>query len=130
MDAHRPLGFTNASGAAGDRNPLGSGRIRSGGRVIFVGRHPGAVEWVQRWGLRVNAHVEHLDITTIQAGDTVIGSLPVDKVAAVCRVGGEYYHLCIDIPSHLRGQELSADQLDACGATLRPFHVLALDTTG
>lgn len=44
--------------------------------VLFVTRHPGAVDWTARRGL--DAHlIPHLDPETIQPGDVVAGILPV-----------------------------------------------------
>ncbi len=87
----------------------------------LVSRHPGAREWIQRRGIRVDHVVAHLDSGQIQPGDIVIGTLPVHVVADVCKRGARYFHLLIDLPAERRGQELSADDLDALGAHLEPF---------
>lgn len=79
--------------------------------------------WAQRRGLLVDQYVTHLDTTLVQSGDTVIGSLPVNLAAAVCERGARYLHLSLELPAHLRGQELSADQLDALGARLEQFEI-------
>jgi CRISPR-associated protein Csx16 len=59
----------------------------------------------------------------VQGGDTVIGSLPVNLAAVVCRRGGRYLNLSVTLPAELRGKELSADQLDQLGARLEEFRV-------
>lgn len=87
----------------------------------FISRHPGALEWARRRGLRVDQYVAHLDPASVQPGDTVIGSLPVNLAAAVCERGARYLHLSLELPAHLRGQELSADQLDALGARVQAY---------
>lgn len=87
----------------------------------FISRHPGALEWARRRGLRVDQYVAHLDPASVQPGDTVIGSLPVNLATAVCERGARYLHLSLELPAHLRGQELSADQLDALGARVQAY---------
>lgn len=89
----------------------------------FISRHPGALEWARRRGLRVDQYVAHLDPASVQPGDTVIGSLPVNLAAAVCERGARYLHLSLELPAHLRGQELSADQLDDLGARVQAYRV-------
>lgn len=89
----------------------------------FISRHHGATEWAQRHGLRADHYVAHLDTTLVQPGDTVIGSLPVNLAAAVCERGARYLHLSLELPAHLRGQELSADQLDDLGARVQAYRV-------
>ncbi len=91
--------------------------------VWFVSRHPGAVAWAQRQGLTVERWVQHLDPEIIQAGDTVIGTLPMQLAACVCERGGRYLHLRLDLPMEARGLELQADDLDKFGASLEPYFV-------
>ena len=93
----------------------------------FVTRHPGAVEWARRQGLAVDRQVDHLELTELEEGDTVIGILPVHLVAAVCERGGRYLHLSLDLPPELRGRELSADDMEKTGARLEAYHVERLD---
>jgi CRISPR-associated protein Csx16 len=89
----------------------------------FISRHPGAVEWVRRRGLPVDQYVAHLDTAHVQPGDTVIGSLPVNLAAAICERGARYLHLSLELPAALRGQELSADQLEDLGAEVQEYRV-------
>ena len=89
----------------------------------FVSRHPGALEWLQRQGVEVDQCVAHLDVDVLRPGDTVLGTLPINLACEVCRRGVEYWHLSLRVPFALRGQELSAEQLDECHATLESFVV-------
>lgn len=89
----------------------------------FVSRHPGAVQWAQRQNLHIDHFVPHLDLQLIQPEDTVIGSLPVNLAAQACARGARYLHLSLELPAHLRGQELTADQLDALGAKIQAFQI-------
>ena len=59
----------------------------------------------------------------MQRGDTVIGTLPVNLAAQVCARGAAYWHLALEMPAKQRGQELSAEDLQALGATLQQFHI-------
>jgi CRISPR-associated protein Csx16 len=89
----------------------------------FVSRHSGAVEWIGRKGSSVDKYVTHLASAHVRPGDTVVGSLPVNLAAAICERGARYLHLSLDLPAHLRGCELSADQLDELGARLEEYRV-------
>lgn len=89
----------------------------------FVSRHPGAVEWARRKDLPVDRYVAHLPEANVESGDTVIGSLPVNLAAAIYARGARYLHLSLKLPAHLRGQELSADQLDELCARLQEYRV-------
>ncbi len=94
--------------------------------TFFVSRHPGALEWAARQQLPADHLVSHLDLAWVQAGDNVIGSLPVHLAAQVCAAGAAYWHLSLEVPSELRGQELSADTLERLGARVERFEVRAL----
>jgi CRISPR-associated protein Csx16 len=94
-----------------------------GGTIWFVSRHPGAVEWAARRGLTVDRQIAHLETGEVKPGDTVIGTLPVNLAAEVCRRGARYLNLSLDLPAHARGRELTADDLERFGATLEPFVV-------
>ena len=89
----------------------------------FVSRHPGARDWAQRHGIRVDRQVTHLEMEEIASGDVVIGTLPVHLAAAVCAQGARYLHLSLTLPEALRGRELSAGDMEACCARLEAFFV-------
>jgi CRISPR-associated protein Csx16 len=91
---------------------------RRGGRTWFVSRHPGARDWACRRGLRWDAALEHTDGLDLRPGDRVMGTLPCHLAAIVCAAGAEYWHLEVPLPREARGQELSADELEALGARL------------
>ncbi|MCX7627453.1 MAG: CRISPR-associated protein Csx16, partial [Methylophilaceae bacterium] len=89
--------------------------------VWFVSRHVGAVEWAQRRGIRVDRWVPHLEVSDVAAGDTVIGTLPINLAAEVCTRGAVYLNLSLELPPEARGRELTADELDAYGARLERY---------
>jgi len=91
--------------------------------TFFISRHPGAVVWAMRQGLHIDRVLPHLDSDLIQAGDTVVGTLPLPLAADVCARGARYLHLAVSLSLALRGQELSADQLSALGAQLCEYKV-------
>lgn len=90
-------------------------------KTWFVSRHPGAIEWATRQGLQADALAAHLDTAKVSPGDTVIGTLPVNLAARVCARGARYFHLSLELPVGWRGRELSADELQACGARLEEY---------
>lgn len=71
----------------------------------------------------MSRQIAHLDLAEISPGDTVAGTLPVHLAAGICARGVQYLHLCLEIPEHLRGRELAADDLERFGARLEPFLV-------
>ena len=87
----------------------------------LVTRHPGAVEWFSRRGYVFDCHVWHLDISDTAPGDVVYGSLPISHVADLCARNVEYWGLCIPMQYDNRGKELSADELQNMGATVKRF---------
>jgi CRISPR-associated protein Csx16 len=91
--------------------------------TYFVTRHIGAAAWAQQQEIEYDQIVEHLDPSTVEVGDTVIGSLPTNLAAEVCKRGAKYQHLSLKVPKELRGGELSAAQLIQLGAKLQPFFV-------
>jgi len=91
--------------------------------TLFVSRHPGAKDWAEEQGLRVDLHLTHLDPSRIHSGDTVIGTLPVHLAAAVCSRGARFFNLSLDLPAQWRGRELSADELNQCKARLECFEI-------
>jgi CRISPR-associated protein Csx16 len=95
--------------------------------TIFVSRHPGAIEWAARKGIRVDRQAAHLDVADVQAGDFVIGTLPVSLAAAVCARGARFFNLSIDVPPDARGRELTEDDLDRFHARLEEYRVQRCD---
>lgn len=95
--------------------------------IYLVTRHQGAVEWCARQNVQVDAWLPHLDVETIQVGDTVIGTLPIPLAAAVAVRGGRYWHLTVPVTWSQRGQELTATQLESMGAYLQAYHVKAVE---
>lgn len=91
--------------------------------TYFISRHPGAIEWAARQHMQVDQRMAHLDPAIIKAGDVVIGSLPVNLAARVCAAGAAFWHLSLELPAELRGQELSADDLAQRGARVEQFNV-------
>ena len=93
--------------------------------IYLVTRHPGALQWLRDQVDEPAIHLTHLDNPEfINAGDCVFGSLPVNKIAQLNRLGIRYLHLNIELPENLRGQELSSEQLRSMQACLREFVVI------
>lgn len=95
--------------------------------TYFVSRHSGAIAWAAQQGFRIDLQCEHLDADSIQAGDIVIGSLPVNLAAAVCARGGRYLHLTLELPREWRGRELTAAEMTECDARIEEFFVTRID---
>lgn len=92
----------------------------------LITRHPGALQWLEQQVAMPRMHLAHLEnLRDLQRGDAVYGTLPIHLIAAVCARGAQYFHLEIDLPQDLRGQELSASQLDALNAELVEYFAMA-----
>lgn len=89
----------------------------------FVTRHDGAILWAHR-AKQVATKTTQLDVTVVQPGDIVIGTLPVHLASEVVRRGGKYWHLAMEVPEEFRGKELTADQMTQFGARLEEYRVL------
>jgi len=83
----------------------------------FVTRHQGAVDWARSQGIEATM-LSHLDPSHVEAGDTVLGVLPVHLVATINAKDARYLHLELDMAEEDRGKELSASDLDRLGAQL------------
>jgi len=91
----------------------------------FVSRHPGALEWMRRQVPGSTAlEIAHLDTDCgLGSGDRVFGVLPLVWIEHIHRAGAEAWVLEVELPPSLRGQELSAETLDALGARLVRYRV-------
>ncbi|RVT47822.1 CRISPR-associated protein Csx16 [Rheinheimera sediminis] len=86
--------------------------------IWLVSRHSGATAWIEQQGIAIDHKVSHLDADAVQSGDTVVGTLPIHMVAALNERGIYYVHLELNIPAHLRGQELTLQQMTEVGVSL------------
>lgn len=96
--------------------------------VILVSRHSGALTWLQRQlGVTDFQQVAHLHDLPMGPGDRVYGILPIAWAARICRAGAEAHILTLDVPPQLRGQELTATQMDDLGARLVRYDVRVIE---
>lgn len=89
--------------------------------TYFISRHSGAIAWAQSQGFQVDQQLAHFDVKVVNAGDVILGTLPVNLIAEVNERGGRYFHLTLELPAELRGQELTAEIMQAYGARLEEF---------
>lgn len=95
---------------------------------MVVTRHPGAAKWVQQLLARKVQTLEHLDPQDIVPGGNYYGVFPINLAAAICVTGAQCWAITMQLPAELRGKELTAEQLDALGATLVRYEAKALQT--
>jgi CRISPR-associated protein Csx16 len=101
-------------------------------RVFFVNRHERANWWVRHHAstgtlqLEVTDFVEHLDLAQVNAGDVVMGTLPVSLAAKVMAKGARFIALEMDIPQERRGEDLTATEMAKFGAALVEYEVKRL----
>ncbi|SUO91293.1 CRISPR-associated protein Csx16 [Suttonella indologenes] len=95
--------------------------------VWFVSRHQGAIDWIAEQKLwQVDRVVPHLAVEEINAGDVVLGTLPVHLAAQVCERGARFYFLQMPQSLAMRGSEFSAQEMREAGASLQAFDVRKL----
>lgn len=92
-------------------------------KTYFISRHPGAIQWVKNINLHVDEFIEHIDSESFKKGDTVIGTLPINKIHELQNNGVTVLSLILDLTRNLRGHELSYEQLIACNARLVNYAV-------
>ncbi|HFC8829206.1 TPA: CRISPR-associated protein Csx16 [Neisseria subflava] len=92
--------------------------------TYFISRHQGAIEWIKQqpqW--QIDVFTTHLDTAQIQAGDVVLGTLPLHLAAEVCKRGAKFYFLILPQNCDERGNEHTAAAMSVAGATLERFEV-------
>lgn len=94
--------------------------------TYFISRHSGAIAWAKSQGFPVDEQLAHFEVSLVQAGDVILGTLPVNLIAEVNARGGRYFHLTLDLPAELRGQELTAELMQMYGARLEEFRALKI----
>ena len=68
----------------------------------------------------------HFDPAQTQAGDTIIGTLPINLISKVCESGGRYLHLSLDLPEEARGKELTPEDMNQYNARLEEYKAVKL----
>ena len=91
--------------------------------TYFISRHSGAVAWAESQGFHVDQQLAHFEVSVVNAGDSILGTLPVNLIAEVNQRGGRYFHLTLELPAQLRGQELTAEMMQQYGARLEEYTV-------
>lgn len=86
-----------------------------------VTRHTGAIEWLNNAGVKADRVESDLEIDQPQAGDIVIGILPIQHVAVLNQRGVSYFHICIETQAQDRGTEFNAQQMQERSATLTEY---------
>lgn len=96
--------------------------------TYFISRHPGAVDWAESEGHHVDQQLAHFDVTIVNEGDKVLGTLPINLIAEVNARGAEYHHLTLDLPSEMRGKEITANDMRQYGARLEQYSAKRLSS--
>lgn len=89
----------------------------------FISRHQGAIEWVKKQNILIDRFESHLDTSLVQAGDVVIGTLPIHLAAEICQKGAKFYFLSVNVKYEQRGTELTCEQLIEQQCSIQPFRI-------
>lgn len=105
--------------------------------IYIVSRHHGAIEWIrqalEKENISTNSQAQeikqltHFTPETIQWGDTVIGLLPINLIAQINALGGQYGHLSMDLKESDRGKELTIHDMNALNARIEWFSAIKTD---
>jgi CRISPR-associated protein Csx16 len=91
----------------------------------FISRHKGAIDWAKNHLSSIELTcISHLETDILEVGDVVYGTLPVHIAQEVCAKGCQYFHLTLDTPEYLRGEELTAEDMKTYGACLEEYSVV------
>lgn len=91
--------------------------------TLFVCRHPGAIAWMKQQPIKVDQWLSHLEPSDVQEGDTVIGILPMEVAAEICKKHAHFVVLSFRSTQALRGKELTQDDLTSLGCHLTEYIV-------
>ena len=103
------------------KKQLAGGRVV--GRVWFVSRHEGAIDWAWSQGLPVDVWANHIKVSDVGADDVVMGTLPVDMIAQLNVRGVKVFFLTIPLTLAQRGIELTMEDLQKSGCYLQACEV-------
>lgn len=97
--------------------------------TVLVSRHPGAIAWMRQVldvpDAPVITHLDALAGLALGPGVRLAGVLPLRWAAAACAAGAEVWSLDVDVQEAQRGRELSVADLEAAGARLVRYQVVA-----
>jgi len=91
--------------------------------TYIVTRHSGAIDWFRSMGYDVDNVVAHFNPSNVMDGDVIVGTLPINLAAEVCRRGGRYCHLSLTVPAERRGSELTPEDMISFGAKIEEYHI-------
>lgn len=90
----------------------------------FVTRHPATKVWAKEQEIKVDYWLEHIsDLILFHEGDVIYGTLPIQIAAQLCHQGVRYGHFSLQVPPHMRGVDLSVDQLSAFQPKIEFFSI-------
>lgn len=90
----------------------------------LVTRHSGAHEWFLQQNIHIDNYVAHLETSEIKSGDRVYGILPIHLAEIICKRGGRYIHISLNVSPELRGKELNVKDMQQCQARLEEYRVI------
>ncbi|AAU38247.1 unknown [[Mannheimia] succiniciproducens MBEL55E] len=76
--------------------------------------------------MQIDRFERHLDPSSIQSGDVVIGTLPIHLAADICQKGAKFYFLSVNVRAEQRGTELTCEQLVEQGCSIEAFYIQKL----
>jgi CRISPR-associated protein Csx16 len=94
----------------------------------FISRHDGALGWFRQQGIEIAQHYPHCaDLAVFNKHDVVYGNLPVHLIEILTSRSIRYFNLVLDVPSALRGTELTGSNFEACNPRLIEYQVVSIN---
>ena len=90
-------------------------------KTLVVSRHKGLIEWLERRGMinETTEIVSHITDKSVLYNRTVIGNLPLSLACLT----GRMLTIEMEVPQELRGKDITADEMDNCGAYVDEYKV-------
>lgn len=95
----------------------------------FVSRHPGAIDWLEKTGIKVDRYAEHLSSDDVAFGDFVYGVLPLHIISDICSKGARFFALDFSMNASQRGKDLTKSELDSLNCKLQEYIVIKKEST-
>jgi CRISPR-associated protein Csx16 len=94
----------------------------------FISRHTGAIRWFCQQGIEIEQYYPHCtDLAIFNKHDVVYGNLPIHLVEILTSRSVRYFNLVLDVPSQLRGTELTGSDFEACLPRFIEYQVITIN---
>ena len=87
-------------------------------KTKIVTRHPALIEYLSEHGIKAEETLSHAGVEDVR-GQDVVGVLPMSLACECAR----FREVSMRIPTELRGQEMSIEQIRACNPRIVEYKI-------